>query len=81
MEPECNSPQSHWSPLVKGSNPLPPGDPIWALKVALWLPYAPPYAPRMVAFWLPYAPPLGCANVARPRDDLKLFSMIFIGFH
>ena len=52
MEPECYNPQSHWSQLVKGSNPLPPGDPILALKVALWLAYGwllarlrPPYAP------------------------------------
>ena len=30
METECHNPQSH-------CNPLPPGDPIWALKVALWL--------------------------------------------
>ena len=40
MEPECYNPQSHCSQLVKGSNPLPPGDPIWALKVPLRPPYA-----------------------------------------
>ena len=85
----------HWSQLVKGSNPLPPGDPIWALKVPLWFPYGPlmvplwlPYGPLMVALWLPYAPlspplrpPLGCANVARPRDDFHGFSLVFNGFH
>ena len=88
MEPECHKPMDplepsdqghdHWSQLVKGSNPLPPGDPIWALKVALWL----PYAPLMPPVWLPSGcltpplrppygplPPPGCANVARPRDD------------
>ena len=42
----------HWSQLVKGSNPLPPGDPIWALKVRLWL----PYGWLMVGLWFAYAP-------------------------
>ena len=83
MEPACYNPQSHWSQLVKGSNPLPPGDPIWALKVPLWL----AYGSLMVRLWfaygwlmvglcppyaplmVPFRPPLGCANVARPMDD------------
>jgi len=72
MEPECNNPQSHWSQLVKGSNPLPPGDPIWALKVPLWLPYAP--------LMPPLRQNLDCANVACPRDDFHWFSMLSIDF-
>ena len=88
MEPECYEPMSHRSQLVKGSNPLPPGDPIWAVKVAL----CPPYALLMLALWSPYGPlppplmvpfrpPLGCANVARPRDDFHCFPMIVNNFH
>ena len=49
--------------------------------VGLWFAYGwlmvglcPPYAPLMV----PFSPPLGCANVARPRDD---FPWIVYAFH
>ena len=58
-------------PLGTQSGPL--RLPYAPLMVALWLPYGSltppvwlPYGSRMV----PFRPPLGCANVARPRDDV-----------
>ena len=78
MEPECNKPMNHCSHLVKGMTtvanwlrvvtPYPLGTQSGPLRL--------PYGSLMPPFWLPYAPllvpfrpPLGCANVARPRDD------------